>query len=115
MLRKITASLIAPGNFFWRSSSKGFDHGSGLTGALAAGAAGLGGAPAGGLGGAAAGGLAGALGTPPPAPAGAGGLEGAPALGLACELAPPPSAAGFWVPAPSAALGGSFFSLAMGL
>ena len=64
ILRKITASLIAPGNLFWSSSSSGFDQGSGLTGALAAGSGGA----AVGAWRSAAGGLAGAPGAPPPRP-----------------------------------------------
>jgi hypothetical protein len=108
IFRKVTASLMMPGNLFWSTSRSGLDQGSGFTGGLAA---------AGGFAGAAATGLGGVRvpGVPDRGlPADDGGDLGAAAASAQTGgVAPLAPGVGFCASPPLAALGGAFCSSAI--
>ena len=108
IFRKVTASLMMPGNLFWSTSRSGLDQGSGFTGGLAAAGA-FGGAAAAGLGG------VGVPGVPDgglPADDGCD-LGAAAASARTGGVAPLAPGVGFCASPPLAALGGVFGSSAI--
>ena len=108
IFRKVTASLMMPGNLFWSTSRSALDQGSGFTGGLAA-AGGFGGAAPAGLGG------VGVPGVPEGGlPADDGGDLGAAAASARTGgVAPLAPGVGFCASPPLAALGGAFSSSAI--